>query len=125
MLWTVLPAMRLLFDGHAEVEAELEQQLEEDVLLGAVGLQVLDGCSTSVFARFSRSGSHARMLLESSLKTRKPRSPANIGFSSLNLLPGPAQAFFGQFGDVARLAELVADQRQLLVFVLRSSGSGS
>jgi hypothetical protein len=33
----------LLFNGHAEVEAELEEQLEEDVLLGAVGLEVLDG----------------------------------------------------------------------------------
>ena len=31
------------FNGHAEVEAELEQQLEEDVLLRAVGLEVLDG----------------------------------------------------------------------------------
>ena len=38
-----LPAIVLLLDRHAEVEAELEQQLEEDVRLGAVGLQVLDG----------------------------------------------------------------------------------
>ena len=33
----------LLLDGHGEVEAEFEQQLEEDVRLGAVGLEVLDG----------------------------------------------------------------------------------
>ena len=32
----------LLFDTHRQVEAELEQQFEEDVLLSAVGLQVLD-----------------------------------------------------------------------------------
>ena len=42
MLWTVLPAMVFCLDGHGQVEAELEEQLEEDVLLGAVGLQVLD-----------------------------------------------------------------------------------
>ena len=33
----------LLLDRNGEVESELEQQFEEDVLLCAVGLQVLDG----------------------------------------------------------------------------------
>ena len=73
--------------ARSQVEAELEQQLEEDVLLGAVGLQVLDGRRAASRPRLSRSGSHARMLLESSLKTRKPRSPANSGFSSRIFLP--------------------------------------
>ena len=37
-----------------------------------------------------------------------------------DLLPGTAQAFFGQFGDVARLAEFVAEVgSDLLVFVVR------
>ena len=43
----------LLFDGHGEVETELEEQLEEDVRLGAVGLQVLGvllQCRGKVFA---------------------------------------------------------------------------
>ena len=43
MLWTALPAIVFCLDGHAEVEAELEQQLVEHVRLGAVGLQVLHG----------------------------------------------------------------------------------
>ena len=43
---------RLLLDGHAEVEAELEQQLEEDVLLGAVGLRGVRRWSSSVSAEF-------------------------------------------------------------------------
>lgn len=33
----------LPFNRRAEVEAELEEQLEEDVLLGAVGLEVFNG----------------------------------------------------------------------------------
>ena len=33
----------LLFDGHGQIEAELEEQLEEDVLLGAISLKVFDG----------------------------------------------------------------------------------
>jgi len=40
-----------------------------------------------VLGRSSRSGSHARMLLEASLNTRKPRSPANIGWSSRIFFP--------------------------------------
>ena len=104
MLWTVLPAMAFCFDGHRQVEAELEQQLEEDVLLGAVGLEVLDG----VFERFGEV-----------LAVRLPRP--NVAGGKLedaeaevarkhrvffpNLLPGTAQAFFGQFGNVARFAK--------------------
>ena len=43
-----------------------------------------------------------------------------------DLLPGTAQAFFGQFGDVAGLAELVAELGgSFLVFAFGSSGSGS
>ena len=33
-----LSSYSLLFDGNGEVEAQLEQQLEKNVLLGAVGL---------------------------------------------------------------------------------------
>ena len=31
------------FDRHVEVKTELEEQFEEDVLLGAVGLEMLNG----------------------------------------------------------------------------------
>ena len=43
MLWTVLPAMVFCFNGHGEVKPELEQQLKENILFGAVGLEVFDG----------------------------------------------------------------------------------
>jgi hypothetical protein len=33
----------LPFNGHEQAEAELEEQLEEDVPVAAVGLEVLDG----------------------------------------------------------------------------------
>ena len=71
----------LLLDRHGEVKAEFQEQLEEDVPLGPVGLQMLgvllEGCREVVAV-----GVPARMLLEASLKTRNPRSPANMGLSS-------------------------------------------
>ena len=92
---------RLLFDGDAEIEAELKEQFVEDVLLGAVGLEVLHRIEQRL-VRFSRSGSQARMLVESSLKTRKPRSPANIGFSSLIFFPARRRRSLVMSAMVAR-----------------------
>ena len=38
-----MPAIVFFLDRHRELEAELEQKLEENVLLGAIGFHVLDG----------------------------------------------------------------------------------
>ena len=126
MLWTVLPAMVFVLDGHAEVEAELEQQLEEDVRLGAVGLQVLDGSSSSVCARFVAVRLPRPDVAGVELEDAEAEVAREHRVLVLDLLPGAAQAFFGQFGDGAGLAELVAEVCSgLLVLVLGSSGSGS
>jgi hypothetical protein len=37
-----LARYRLGFDRHGELEAELEKELEEDILFGAIGFHVLD-----------------------------------------------------------------------------------
>ena len=78
----VLAGDRARLDGHAEVEAELEQQLVEDVRLGAVGLQVLDGVEQRlvevVAVRLPRAD-----VAGVELEDAEAEVAANIGFSSL------------------------------------------
>ena len=112
-------------DGHAEVEAELEEQLEEDVLLGAVGLEVLDGgfegLGEVVAVRLPRPDVAAGELEDAEAEVAREQRVLLP-----NLLPGPAQAFFGQFGDGARLTSRSRTRSGLLVAVSSgSSGSGS
>ena len=110
MLWTGLAGNGALNHRHAEVEAELEEQLEEDVLLRAVGLEVNNGGFES---------------LGKLLAVRPPRPDVAAGqledaeaevaceqrLLFPHLLPNAAQAFFGQLGDGAGLAEFVAVAR--------------
>jgi hypothetical protein len=86
------------FDRHTEVEAELEEQFEEDVLLGAVGFEVLDGIQKGVgevrAVWLPRPDVAAGQLEDAEAEVAREQ-----GVFLPNLLPGLAQAFFGQFGD--------------------------
>ena len=100
MLCTVFAGDGLLLDRNGQVEAELEQQLEEDVLLGAVGLQVLDGLFKRlrkiVAVRFPGPDVAGGELEDAEAEVAREH---RVLFP--NLLAGTAQAFLGQFGDVA------------------------
>ena len=123
MLWTVLPAM--VFCSMGTVRSRPSFRSSSKRMSSSVrSVFRCSACSSSVVARFSRFGSHARILLEASLKTRKPRSPANIGFSSRIFFPAGADVPC-QFGDVAGLLELVAEIAGVFWSCCRVSGSGS
>ena len=97
----------LLLDGHGQVEAELEEQLEEDIRLGAVGLEVLDRfferLREVLAVRFPRPNVTGGQLEDAEAEVAGKQ---RVLFP--NLLAGTAQAFFGQFGDGAGFAEFVA-----------------
>jgi hypothetical protein len=82
------------FDGHAEFEAELEQQLEENVLLGAVGLEMIHGGFEALGEVLA-----VRVPLADVCGIQLENTEADIAREErvllFDLLSGPAQAFFG------------------------------
>ena len=94
-------------DGHAEIKPELQQQLVEDVLLTAVGLDVFDVGQQRPFqvvtVRFP--GADVGGV---ELEDAKAEVAREHGILVLDLLCGAAEAFFGKFSDVAGFAELIA-----------------
>ena len=86
MLLTALPAIAFCSIGIVKSRPSLSNNSNRmSSSVRSVFRCSADSCN--VFCRSSRSGSHARMLLLASLKTRKPRSPANSGWASRIFLP--------------------------------------
>ena len=84
MLWTVLPEMIFCSMGIVRSRPSLSNSSNKM----SCSVRSVFRCSKASkmdWERSSRLGSQALMLEESSLKTRKPRSPAKIGFSALIL----------------------------------------
>src|SRR5271165_5360724 len=104
-------------NGHAEVEAELEKELEEDVLLATVGLEVQDGgvegCGEIRAVRFPRSNVTAGELEHAEAEVAREQRVLLP-----NLLPNATQPFFGQLGDGARFLQIVTQLRGKPLLVL-------
>jgi hypothetical protein len=107
----------LPFNGHEQAEAELEEQLEEDVLLAAVSLEVLDG-------GFEGLGELAtvRLPLANVYGIQLEAPEAEVSGKQrvllVDFLSVPAGAFFGQFGDIAEFGAKVRSD-----FLIFFSGS--
>ena len=87
------------FDGHGKIEAELEQELKEDVLLGAVNFQILR-------MRFKAGGEVGadRVPRLDVAAIQLEDAEAEVAWEHwvlvANLLPGAAQAFPRYLGEI-------------------------
>ena len=97
---------RLRLDRHAEIEAELEQQLVEDVLLACGLARGARRSSAGCFRGRPRPAPTRGCSDDASLKTRKPRSPANErSCSALELSSGARRRSLVSSAMFQRLAD--------------------
>ena len=97
-----------LLHRHCQVEAQFQEQLEEDVCLGAVGFEVVDG----VFQRFSEIGPvrfPCADVAAGQLEDAETEVARKEGVLFFDFLPGTTESFFGYLGDIAGLAKLIAE----------------
>ena len=110
------------FDRGGEVKAEFQKQLVENILLAAVGFQMLNGllqCLGQIVAVRLPSLDIAGVELENA----KAIVSCKHRILVFNLFTGTAEAFFGYFGNVPRLAKFVAKiGGDLLVFIVGVKG---
>src|SRR5690606_15944500 len=99
---------RARLDGDAEVEAELEQQLVQHIGLGAIGLDVLHGVEERL-VKVVAVGLPRADVAGIELEDAKAEVAREHRILVLDLLRRAAEALLGELGDVARLAERVAE----------------
>ena len=119
MLWTVLPAMVFCSMGTVRSRPSLSSSSKR-MSCSVRSVFRCSADSSSVFGkvlavRFPRPDVAGGELEDAEAEVAREQ---RVLF--FDLLPSPAQAFFGQFGDIAGLAEFVAEfGGNLLLFALR------
>ena len=97
-----------VFHGHAEVQAELEQQLVEQISLAAARFDVLNGIEQGLFQVVSvrLPGANVAGVEFEDAKTDVARKQRIVGF---DLLTGTAETFLGNVGDSLQRAGRVGN----------------